>query len=122
MLSFFIEMKQDPNKCWVLPMNFATYISDYMVTDRYFIPNIWIGRSSRPEVFCKKRVLRNLTKITGKHLCQSLFLRPYAYSFFKKQTLTHVFSCEFCQISKNTFFTEHLWTAASGFSYFSKNK
>ena len=26
-----------------------------------------------PEVFCVKRVHRNLTKLTGKHLCQSLF-------------------------------------------------
>ena len=24
-----------------------------------------------------------------------------------------VFSCEFCEISKNTFFTEHLWMSAS---------
>ena len=24
------------------------------------------------------------------------------------------FSCEFCEITKNTFFTEHLWTTASG--------
>ena len=30
-------------------------------------------RSSRPEVFCKKGVLRNFTKFIGKHLCQSLF-------------------------------------------------
>ena len=29
---------------------------------------------------------------------------------FMKFTL---FSCEFCEISKNTFFTEHLWTTAS---------
>ena len=28
---------------------------------------------SRPEVFCKKGVLRNLTKFTGKHLRQNLF-------------------------------------------------
>ena len=33
--------------------------------------------------------------------------------FIKKEALAHVFSCEFCQISKNTFFTEHLWTTAS---------
>ena len=26
-----------------------------------------------------------------------------------KKTLAQVFSCEFCDISKNTFFTEHLW-------------
>ena len=31
-------------------------------------------RSSRPEVFCEKGVLRNFAKFTGKHLCQSLFL------------------------------------------------
>ena len=31
-------------------------------------------RSSRPGVSCKKGVLRNLAKFTGKHLCQSLFL------------------------------------------------
>ena len=24
-----------------------------------------------------------------------------------------MFFCEFCEISKNTFFTEHLWTTAS---------
>ena len=29
-------------------------------------------RSSRPEAFCKKGVLRNFTKFTGKHLCQNL--------------------------------------------------
>ena len=30
-------------------------------------------RSSRPEVFCRKGVLKNFAKFTGKHLCQSLF-------------------------------------------------
>ena len=29
-------------------------------------------RSSRPDVFYKKGVLRNFTKFTGKHQCQSL--------------------------------------------------
>ena len=31
------------------------------------------GRRSHPEMFCKKGVLRNFAKFTGKHLCQSLF-------------------------------------------------
>ena len=30
-------------------------------------------RSSHLQVFCKKRVLKNFEKLTGKHLCQSLF-------------------------------------------------
>ena len=33
--------------------------------------------------------------------------------FFKKKTLAQMFSCKFCEISKNTFFAEHLWTTAS---------
>ena len=36
-----------------------------------------------------------------------------ACNFIKKDTLGQVFSCEFCEIWKNTFFTEHLWTTAS---------
>ena len=38
-------------------------------------------------------------------MCQSLFL--------KKETLAQMFSCEFCEISKNTFFTGHLWATDS---------
>ena len=30
-------------------------------------------------------------------------------NFIKKESLAQVFSCEFCEISKNTFFTEHRW-------------
>ena len=29
------------------------------------------------------------------------------------QTLAQVFSCEFCEISESTFFTEHIWATAS---------
>ena len=36
-----------------------------------------------------------------------------ACNFIKKETLAQVFSCEFCEISKNTFFTEHLCKTAS---------
>ena len=35
-------------------------------------------RSSRPEVFCKKGVLRDFAKFTGKHLCHSLFFNKVA--------------------------------------------
>ena len=33
--------------------------------------------------------------------------RPQACNFIKKESLAHVFSCKFCEITKNTFFTEH---------------
>ena len=83
-------------------------------------------RNNHPEVFYKKGVFRNFAKFTGKHLCQDLFFNnvagPYietsqliccanqltgfykrAWSFIKKETLTQMFSCEFCKISKNTY-------------------
>ena len=42
-----------------------------------------------------------------------------AYNFIKKEALAQVFFCEFCEVFKNTFFTEHLWTTASVFhSYY----
>ena len=54
-------------------------------------------------MFCEKSVVRNFAKFTGKHLCQSLFFNKVACNFIKKETLTQVFCCEFCEISKNTF-------------------
>ena len=70
-------------------------------------------RNSRPEVFFEKSVLRNLSKFTTKHLCQSLFfnqvagLRPQACNFIKKETLAQKFSREFYEISKNAFFLKN---------------
>ena len=59
-------------------------------------------RSSRPEVFCKKSILRNFAKFTGKHLCQSLF--------FNKKRLWHwCFPAKFVKFLRTPFFTEHLW-------------
>ena len=55
-----------------------------------------------------KDVLRKFAKFTGKHLGQSLF-----FNFIKKETLAQVFSCEFCEIFKNIFFTEPLRATAS---------
>ena len=63
-----------------------------------------MNRSSCPEVFCKKGVLRNFANFTGKHLYQSLFLNKVAAcNFIKKQGLAQVFFCELCKISENTF-------------------
>ena len=36
--------------------------------------------------------------------------------------MAHVFSFEFCKISKNTFFTEQVWATASTLSYSTSRK
>ena len=47
-----------------------------------YFDSVWstliIDRSSRPDVFYEKGVLRIFAKFTGKHLCQSLFLKKIA--------------------------------------------
>ena len=35
--------------------------------------------------------------------------RPQGCNFIKKETLSQMFSCEFCEVFKNIFFIEHLW-------------
>ena len=82
---------------------------------------IWISerglktqsRSSRPEVFCKKGVLRNFTKFIGKHLCQSLLfnrvagLRPT--NLLKKRFWHRCFPVNFVKFQRTPFLIEHLW-------------
>ena len=53
----------------------------------------------------RKKVFLEISEIWQENTCAS--------NFIKKETLKQVFSCEFCEISKNNFFTEYLWAIAS---------
>ena len=66
-------------------------------------------RISHSKVFCKKVALKNLAKFTGKNLCLQ------ACNFIKKELLTQVFFCKFCEIFKNTFFHRTPLVVASAF-------
>ena len=68
-------------------------------------PNHILNWSSRSEVFCEKRVLKNFAKFTGKPLCQSLW---FLAGFIERETPAKAFSYEFWEISKTSFLTEHL--------------
>ena len=61
-------------------------------------------RRSHQSCSVKKGALKNFAKFTGKHLCQSIFLRLQASGLFfiKKEILAHVFSCKLCEMFKNT--------------------
>ena len=78
--------------------------------------------SSRPEVFCKKGVLRNFTKLIGKHPCQSfLFNKVAGLNLARPKPKPGQNSCEFCEISKNTFLHRASLVAASFFYIFLLN-
>ena len=69
----------------------------------------------------RKGILRNFAKLTGKHLCQSLFFNKVAglnlfyrtplddCLLFRKDTLAWVFSVNFAKFLGTPFLTEHLW-------------
>ena len=71
-----------------------------------------VQRCSVKKVFCKKGVLKNIAKFTGKHLCQSLFLNKYAglrpITLLKKRLWQGCFPVNFA-IFLRTLFLEHLW-------------
>ena len=72
-----------------------------------------IFRSSRLGVFCRKGVLRNFSKFTGKHLCQSLFFNKVAglrpATLLKKRLWHRCFLANFAKFLRAPFLTEHLW-------------
>ena len=66
---------------------------------------ISLERSNRPNVFCKKGVLRNFVKLKENTCARVSFLiklQSLACNYLKRKTLTQVFSCELCEISKNS--------------------
>ena len=111
MISFLCYVKKDIVRrfCW----HFALSVLGIKCFFSYLKP-------SHPELFFWKhlfwKVLRNLRDNicigflfllkfrlhlnTRGHLCQSLFFNK---SLLKKENLAQVLSCEFCEISKNTF-------------------
>ena len=70
------------------------------MTKRFFTELVTY-RSSRPEVLCKKGVLRNFAKFTEKHL------RPA--TLLKKRLWHRCFPVNFVKFLRTPFFAEHIW-------------
>ena len=68
-------------------------------------------RSSHWRCSVKKDVPKNFENFKGKHLCWGIFLikwQALSPATLLKRDSTQVFSCEICEIFKNTYFKEHL--------------
>ena len=61
---------------------FEIECSEFVVEDLLICVIVYVNgvqcRSSCPEVFCKKGVLRDFAKFTGMHLCQGLIFNKVA--------------------------------------------
>ena len=70
-------------------------------------------RSSRPEVFCQRSVLRIFANFTGKHQCQTLFLIKVPdlrlETLLKKRLWHRCFPLNSAKFLRTPFFIEQLW-------------
>ena len=105
-LYIFIRVKI----CWKLIWKWQIWTAR---KDAYIDKGVVTVRSRRPEVFCKKGVLRNFPKFTGKHLCQSLFFNTVAglrpSTLLKKRLWHRCFPVNFVKFLRTPFLTEHFW-------------
>ena len=69
-------------------------------------PKSVVRRCTIKKVFLE--ISQNSQENTCARVCVLIKLQAWVCNLFKKETLALVFSCEFCEISKNNFFTEHL--------------
>ena len=75
----------------------------------FIYPMLPVFRSSHPEVFFRKGVLKICSKFTGEHPCRSAISIKLLWNC----TSAWVFSCKFASYFQNTFSKEHLWVTAS---------
>ena len=65
-------------------------------------PDYKLYRSSHPEVFCKKGVLRNFAKLTGEHLCQSP-VQAWPANLLTKRLWQRCFPVNFAKFLRTAF-------------------
>ena len=99
-LCFHIKLRVRPVFGTLLLINFQESLKDWPIFLNFY-------RSSRPDVFWKKGVHRNFTKLTAKHLCQGLTFNK-VFLKFKKET-HRCFPVNFVKFLKKPFYTQHLW-------------
>ena len=99
--------------------DFPNPLGNWSVPLWWFLVPLWwflapgkMTRISRPEVFCKKGVLENFAKFTGKHRCQSLLFNKFTglrpATFLKKRLWHRCFPVNFVKYSRTPVFIEHL--------------
>ena len=80
-------------------MNIAKFLGTVFFTEhlRWLLLDLFLAcGSSRLDVFCKKEVLRNFAKFTGKHKKE------------QKETLAHWFPVNFVKFIRTLFLTDYL--------------
>ena len=94
----------------------------YFFKKNFFFSNLVLqqmNNHSHRRCYVEKGELKTSSNFTGEHLCRSFFLIKLfvlGLQIYYRERLQHptqLFYCEICEIVKNTYFEEHLWTTAS---------
>ena len=83
--------------------------------EQLYLIMVYNFKSSHQNYSVWEDVLKTFTNFTGNYLCWSLFLiklQAWGSATLLKRDSTQLLSCEVCEIFKNTYFKEHLWTTA----------
>ena len=91
----------------ICKMEFFNAVLEYQILAHIFIITCDIPRSSRPEVFSEKGVLKICSKFTGEHLkCNfnEVALELHMLCNLTNHTSAWVFFCKFAAYFQNTFF------------------
>ena len=70
-------------------------------------------RSSLPEVFLRKSVLKICSEFTVEHPCQKCDFNKVALQLYWNRTSAWGFYCKFAAYFQNTVLPKHLWKAVS---------
>ena len=110
-----------------LKMTFARFTWSTLIKSKAFSPLTFffknyflilnIIRQQPPKLFYKKTVPNNFAKFTGKHMYWSLFLikvHVWRPATLLKRLWHRCFPVNSARSFKSNFFSEHLWTTASG--------
>ena len=92
-------------------LGWSLWSKDFLKKEEHFTHNIKaIRKDSLPQ---KKSTRFSIYEIESVGTFTSVQFVSKKLLGYTKEILVQVFSCEFYEISKNTFFTEHLWASAS---------
>ena len=83
------------------------WVTEVIQTSGILIFNITIEPMKSPRIHVFDIKVRQMTFLFS-NVNLNVILHAWACNFIKKDTLTQVFSCEFCEIFRSTFFTENL--------------
>ena len=133
-LTLAVMYKKEKKTCNLKCMKSVSFLwktisNNQVISKNYFYSSSVSQKRITPKLFSKNaRSTEKAKAATVGVLQEKLFFKisrnsqktPVSESLFliklqtlEQVTLAQVFSCEFCEIFKNTFFTEHFWTTAS---------